>query len=105
MMKRSLPIVALLLALVFAQQSSAQRYLSEVFSSVNVTYGKAYGANYSFLISPVAPYVDSLRMDVYQPAGVTLSARPMIIYLHTGSFLPVIQNGNPTGYRGDSATV
>lgn len=46
-----------------------------------------------------------LEMDVYTPAGDVETNRPVIIYLHTGNFLPPIINGGITGSRIDSAVV
>jgi hypothetical protein len=46
-----------------------------------------------------------LRMDVYTPAGDTETNRPVILYLHTGNFLPPIINGGITGSRADSVVV
>jgi hypothetical protein len=37
--------------------------------------------------------------------GDTATSRPLVIYLHTGSFLPIMINGTATGYVRDSATV
>lgn len=48
---------------------------------------------------------EDLKMDVYQPAGDVLAARPLVIVLHTGSFLPRIGNKQPTGDKKDSAIV
>jgi carboxylesterase type B len=44
-------------------------------------------------------------MDVYTPTGDTETDRPLIVYLHTGSFLPRYINQLPTGSKSDSATV
>jgi hypothetical protein len=47
-----------------------------------------------------------LEMDVYTPpAEDTESSRPLIVYLHTGNFLPPVINGGPTGSRKDSVVV
>ena len=48
--------------------------------------------------------VTDLKMDVYAPkaSSDTTTARPVIIYLHTGNFLPPGINGSPLGYRTDS---
>lgn len=46
-----------------------------------------------------------LQMDVYTPADDDETNRPVIIYLHTGNFLPPIINGGITGSRLDSAVV
>jgi acetyl esterase/lipase len=80
-----------------------QRFLDEVFSSVNVTQDVTYGANVSVITG--TPALDTLQMDIYEPAGDTLAARPLIIYVHTGSMLPVPLNGQCTGDKRDSATI
>lgn len=92
-------------------QAVAQRYLSEIFPSASKTSAVVYGNNLSILpilsgLSTV-PVAEDLKMDVYQPAGTPdpLAARPLVIVMHTGSFLPPIINGSPTGARGDSAIV
>ncbi len=46
-----------------------------------------------------------LQMDVYTPEGDTETNRPLIIYLHTGNFLPPIVNGGISGSRQDSVEV
>ena len=38
-----------------------------------------------------------LVFDFYEPTGDTEAERPLIIHLHTGTFAPIIYNGNPTG--------
>ncbi len=81
----------------------AQRYLTEVFPVVQVTSDIIYGNNISVLTGSPAP--QDLKMDVYEPFGDTETARPMIIFLHTGSFLPFPLNGTPTGTRTDSTVV
>ena len=43
-------------------------------------------------------------MEVYSPSGDTETNRPLIIHMHTGTFLPIIHNGNPTGSHFDAAT-
>lgn len=51
--------------------------------------------------------VSDLLMDIYQPdtSVDTLSARPVIIYVHTGNFLPTGVNNGPTGSKEDSVVV
>ena len=47
-----------------------------------------------------------MSLDIYSPpADDTEDSRPLIIYLHTGNFLPPIINGAPTGSLQDSALV
>ncbi|MFM2136280.1 MAG: hypothetical protein RL021_1680, partial [Bacteroidota bacterium] len=82
------------------QLATAQRYLTEVFSNVQVTPSVVYGQNKEVLTG--APVMKNLTMDIYEPAGDAQAVRPLIIYLHTGSFLPPVINSNPTGSRFDS---
>ena len=47
-----------------------------------------------------------IKMDIYTPpASDTEENRPVIVYLHTGNFLPGVINGGPTGSKKDSALV
>ena len=62
------------------------RYVDSLFSSVNVQRNVVYGANIAVLTG--APKLDTLRMDVYTPVGDTARSRPVVLYFHTGSFLP-----------------
>jgi hypothetical protein len=67
-------------------QRPAGRYLTEIFPSIvedSVTYSTPYGQ----------------MMNIFQPVGDTLSARPVIILGHGGSF--ITGNGN----RDDDPTV
>lgn len=103
MMRKKLQLVATLSLLAFSFNGFSQRYLTEVFTSVTVTSNVVYGNNYSVLTG--SPALSDLKMDVYQPTGDVLTARPLVIVLHTGSFLPAIANGQPTGSKTDSAVV
>lgn len=78
----------------------AQRFVSEIFSSVSVTPNIVYGQNISFLTGN-ADTID-LKADVYQPVGDTMISRPTVIMIHTGSFLPIFYNGQATGIKTDS---
>lgn len=51
--------------------------------------------------------LQNIRMDVYYPNIEldTETSRPVIIYLHTGNFLPTPLNGSTTGLMNDSAAV
>ncbi len=49
--------------------------------------------------------ISDLNMDVYEPAGDTATARPLVIYLHTGNFLPPPINGSPLGLKTDSLAI
>ncbi len=104
-MKKPLQLLTIAVALTMVPGLTvAQRYLSEVFSSVTVTTNVQYGENVSVFPGPT-PTLIPLITDVYEPAGDVLAERPLIIFMHTGSFLPRYINGTPTGSRNDSATV
>jgi len=51
--------------------------------------------------------VSDLKMDIYRPSDLadTETARPVIVYLHTGNFLPPPINGSMMGTKGDSLAV
>ena len=83
-MKKRLLLLSVLLTTVWATNIAQTRYLEEVFSSVTVESDVTYGQNYTVLFG--SPLLSPLTMDVYQPAGDTLTGRPLIIYLPTGSF-------------------
>jgi acetyl esterase/lipase len=83
--------------------SSAQRYLTEVFDSVDVQSNVTYGVNATVIayaqLGQAIP--QPLVMDVYTPFGDTDTNRPVILYFHTGNFLPTPQNGSPSGTKTD----
>ncbi|HRH68629.1 MAG TPA: T9SS type A sorting domain-containing protein [Flavobacteriales bacterium] len=101
-MKQTLRSLAVI-GLISAAPCTAQRYLTEVFSAVDVQTNIEYGTNFSVLSG--SPVLSSLVMDLYTPAGDTETDRPVIVYLHTGSFLPRYLNNLVTGSKSDSATV
>jgi len=84
-----------------------ERYLGPVFDAVEVTSNVPYGENFTVLALPLIGHSlkQPLLMDVYQPAGDTMVARPLVIVLHTGNFLPIETNGSVTGEKTDSAVV
>src|SRR6185436_8334048 len=100
-MKKLLLIVCI--ALVSFSTFAQTRYLDEIFTDVTVTTNVIYGQNYGFITG--APVLQPLVMDVYEPTGDTFPNRAVVIYLHTGSFLPILFNGTTTGDMHDSATV
>ena len=74
----------------------------------------AYPTKWFYPNNPATPVGDSTDvklvaslMDVYMPdPGVdAMAMRPVIVYAHTGSFLPKAFNGQATGNRRDSAAV
>lgn len=90
------------------------RYLDPVFTQASKTTA-VYGSNFTVLTIGVPSIAHATRqplvMDVYQPVGDPETARPLIIYCHTGNFLPWIDangksiNGACGGLRTDSAAV
>ena len=51
--------------------------------------------------------VTDIKMDVYYPSASVdqTTNRPVIIYLHTGNFLPPGINGSPLGFKNDSSAI
>jgi acetyl esterase/lipase len=104
-MKQTCLLVA---AFAICLTASAQtRYLNEVFSDVNVTSNIQYGTNITVItaLQGLAPAPQPLMLDLYEPAGDTETDRPLLLYFHTGNFLPQYVSGSPLGTKTDSATV
>jgi hypothetical protein len=91
------------LCLVTSFLHAQQRYLEEVFTTVDVTKDVKYGENYSVLTG--TPVLKDLLMDVYEPQGDTHTNRPLIILAHAGSFLPKGTNTLPLGVKEDSCMI
>ena len=58
------------------------RYAQEMFSNVTTTSDIVYGANLNFSGS-----TKTLKLDFYEPTGDVEPLRPLIIWVHGGSFL------------------
>lgn len=99
-MKKRILLFALL-AIAASLPMQAQRYLSEIFTSVTKFSNVVYGANITVITGQ--PSLDTLVMDVYVPMNDTMQARPVVFVAHTGSFLPVPINGQCTGDKSDYA--
>lgn len=98
-MKKFLLASALLVLLqnASAQSCSSLRYKQEVFNTVDITTGIVYGnADPYGVVSS-----QDLTLDVYEPAGDTLSKRPVIVYAYGGAFLIGLTNQPPIPYYGD----
>jgi len=93
--------IAIVLGMSFANAQT--RYLDEIFNDVTVTSNIIYGSNIGIITQ--APALEDLIMDVYEPTGDTQTDRPVVIMLHTGSFLPAIVNGQATGSKTDNSIV
>lgn len=106
-MKHLNKLFALILSVAFLSANAQERYMDEIFTSVDVTTDVIYGVNATILYVPVTGEAvpEALTMDVYEPNGDTETDRPVVIYLHTGNFLPHPQNGGASGTNRDSTAV
>jgi poly(3-hydroxybutyrate) depolymerase len=73
----------LIFNIAFAQDPCSNgRYADAVFSQFNLTSNLTYGQNSNW-----ANNTTTLKLDFYEPANDTLAARPLIIWVHGGSFI------------------
>lgn len=109
MTKRFLPFLMFAMFSCLSISGFAQiRYFDDVFPAVNRFNSIMYDSNRAInLIPPNTPPIITvpLMCDMYEPAGDTAAARPVIILLHTGSYLPAIANRQTTGNNKDSNVV
>ena len=61
---------------------NSTRYDEEVFTSIDTTNNVVYGANLDYQGTNTI-----LKMDIYQPSGDTAAFRPLIVWVHGGSFV------------------
>lgn len=85
----TITLIILLLSFWSYGQLDARRYHERRFPSVipqlDVTYGSAP--------QWIFPYWnETLKMDIYQPTGDTLTKRPLLIFAHSGGFLNGAKN-------------
>ena len=108
-MKKSILILIISLTFLFNVKSNAQgeRYLDEIFTAVDIQSDITYGNNITVfpILLGQSPSAQDLLMDIYTPTGDTVTNRPVVIMLHTGSFLPAILNGQATGSKTDNAII
>ena len=88
-MKKYLSIIILTLIFVLSFVQSQMRYRHELFDEVtkteDVVYGNAPDLPFIFVFEWNTVDTD-LTMDIYEPAGDTVTNRPVIIFLHSGAF-------------------
>jgi len=88
-MKKYLSIIILTLIFVLSFVQSQMRYRYELFDEVtkteDVVYGNAPDLPFIFVFEWNTIDTD-LTMDIYEPAGDTVTNRPVIIFLHSGAF-------------------
>jgi len=84
-----------------------ERYIDDVFTDVTVTSDVTYGTNATILFLPQVGELipQDLKMDIYEPAGDTETARPVVLVFHTGNFLPNVTNGQIAGTKEDNSSV
>jgi len=107
-MKKVLRIFIAFTLIVSVISADAQmRYLDDVFTNVTVTSDIQYAENISILpmLTGGQPALSPILCDIYEPTGDPLTNRPVVILAHTGSFLPPVINGQPTGGKTDSSIV
>ena len=102
-----LKYIAIFLIFIGLNANAQTRYIDNIFDSVTVTSNVAYGQNISImpLLLGQPPVMDTLLCDIYEPKNDTLADRPVIVLIHTGSFLPPVLNGQPTGSKTDNSIV
>jgi hypothetical protein len=74
--------LALFAAIGLAQPCLNGRYASEVFPNHTLTSNITYGSNTSF-----TGFTTTLKLDFYEPMGDNEVNRPLILWVHGGSFL------------------
>jgi hypothetical protein len=106
-MKKFSAFLVAVIGLVASLSAQPVRYLQPTFSGVTVAPNQVYGANATVLF--FSAFNQAIRvplpMDVYTPTGDTETKRPLVIYLHTGNFLPFRNPADPTqlGFNGSCA--
>ena len=107
MKTRLFKIFAFTLVFIGLNATAQTRYIDNIFDSVTVTSDVVYGQNVTILpmLQQQPPAVAPLLCDIYEPKNDTLTDRPVIILMHTGSFLPAVLNGQATGSKNDNSVV
>lgn len=105
-------ILLTMLMVVFVNGLFAQsvRYIDPIFQrkDIVVTRNVVYGANYTILtvLQGRKPALQPLVMDVYEPPTSDANKkRPLVLYFHTGNFLPQPSFCSIQGNRDDSTCV
>jgi acetyl esterase/lipase len=90
-MRRSISVVLIAIAAFVASScvtpltpppgDAPLRYRDEIFTNVDKTSDVTYGSALNSLGE-----TETLKLDVYQPSGDTLTSRPAIVWVHGGSF-------------------
>ena len=107
MKKHLQKILAVVLIFIGINATAQTRYLDNMFDSVTVTSNVQYATNISVLpmLQGLAPGPAPLFCDIYEPKNDSMTDRPVIVLIHTGSFLPAVLNGQATGSKSDLSIV
>ncbi|MCB0507804.1 MAG: T9SS type A sorting domain-containing protein [Bacteroidetes bacterium] len=73
-----------------AADCSNGRYIKQIFSQVDVTRN----VKYAHKKQSDGMYID-LKYDVYQPHGDTVSGRPIMLLIHGGAYLKLLDQNSP----------
>lgn len=83
-------LFSLFIASVFSEDCSSGRYIRQVFSRVQVHKNIVYARKIQSNGAPIY-----LRYDVYEPYGDTLSERPVMLLIHGGAYLKLLDQNSP----------
>jgi len=88
------------------ESSEAQADVLEL-QTIAQTTGDYPAAYFDLADESTTVKLRALGMDVYEPdpAIDDVEERPVILYIHTGNFLPPPTNGSPTGTKTDSLAI
>ena len=105
-MKRLIFTIASTMTLLCVRSQDC-RFLEQTFLEVQRSDDIEYGVNATILYFPLYGQAipEPLLFDLYEPINDTLSNRPLIIYFHSGNFLPYPQNQSPVGTKRDSSSI
>lgn len=73
-----------------AQDCSGGRYDTEIFADFDLTSDIVYGNNVSYDNSGS----EDVALDVYEPTGDTETSRPLLIFIHGGTFIAGSKTGD-----------
>jgi len=73
-----------------AQDCSGGRYSDEIFADFDLTANIVYGNNVTYNNSGS----EDVELDVYEPTGDTETARPLLIFIHGGTFIAGSKEGS-----------
>jgi len=97
-MKKSKIFILIIAVCSIAAYGQKVRYIHQVFDEVTVS-ANFYGTNVTILTIPSTGKGTKvpLPVSIYTPKGDTVKNRPLVIYVHTGNFLPFPQNQGTSG--------